>query len=494
MLWLVLKVLLYAIFAFKHANAAQISDSNSANREMPRINSVEPIKNAGSFDRHTLRRVVCQKLKEVYANQFPGFTYSIRGYDIENWPPGIDLYGMRDWNKSQILRINEGIPFYRFIRRRTMAVAEYSAKTFRHNLKEMECLKNAHLKGTNIFKPTMRMMFERFKAETEQPDAVRIDWRLLDRTKVPTKYDEVPLNSATFSNKLVYKNPEIVNNIHFHKNINACGGNSDGKGNIIISEEYPEDILEDISVYSDELEIDESEFDEFMSTLDNSYESGFEIDVENLGKISTGANKDYDSGVNDDRKSESSMELKPLKTKNPLRPLERQRKIVKNELDNAFKAQYPDEVFNLRLYEILNWPEGVHLTPCRWTTSEVERIRENMEKFVFKKRNSVFSVASELGADQLGNLNGIMDNSMTYEKIHKILFKRYRQETGEFDASRIDWHKLHSRDIPAKYDGIVFNCTTMRLKSVYTNSEIVNNIHFSPIAKHKRKRECKSDR
>ena len=30
------------------------------------------------------------------------------------------------------------------------------------------------------------------------------------------------------------------------------------KGNIITSEEYPEDILEDISVYSDELEIDES--------------------------------------------------------------------------------------------------------------------------------------------------------------------------------------------------------------------------------------------
>ena len=58
-----------------------------------------------------------------------------------------------------------------------------------------------------------------------------------------------------------------------------------------------------------------NQFDEFMSTLDNSYEFEFEIDVGNLGKISTGANNEYDSGVNDDRNQESSMEFKPLETK-----------------------------------------------------------------------------------------------------------------------------------------------------------------------------------
>ena len=98
----------------------------------------------------------------------------------------------------------------------------------------MECLTSATLKKDYNKAAMMAMLFERFKLETGQPSAAKIDWQMLDRRPIPKKYENVRLNSATVSNKLIYKNPEIIDNIHFHlySNINADDDNdSDAKEN-----------------------------------------------------------------------------------------------------------------------------------------------------------------------------------------------------------------------------------------------------------------------
>ena len=57
---------------------------------------------------------------------------------------------------------------------------------------------------------------QRYQAESRQTDAVRIDWNQLDRSKVPPKYDSVPINGRVMGLAKYYKCPEIVDNIHFH--------------------------------------------------------------------------------------------------------------------------------------------------------------------------------------------------------------------------------------------------------------------------------------
>ena len=58
-----------------------------------------------------------------------------------------------------------------------------------------------------------------------------------------------------------------------------------------------------------------------------------------------------------------------------------------------------------------------------WRLNEIEKIRENMHKFIFVKRKSVMTKAMELGIDRLGDLNAILDDSMTRERVYEILIK-----------------------------------------------------------------------
>ena len=66
---------------------------------------------------------------------------------------------------------------------------------------------------------TVQLLLERFRKETGNADAKRIEWLLLDRRNVPAKYDRVPFTLVILHCKLVYQNPEIIYNIHFYQNI-----------------------------------------------------------------------------------------------------------------------------------------------------------------------------------------------------------------------------------------------------------------------------------
>ena len=57
---------------------------------------------------------------------------------------------------------------------------------------------------------------QRYRVESKNTDAVRIDWTWLDRSKVPSKYDSVLINSSVMTLPKYFKCPEIVDNIHFH--------------------------------------------------------------------------------------------------------------------------------------------------------------------------------------------------------------------------------------------------------------------------------------
>lgn len=150
-------------------------------------------------------------------------------------------------------------------------------------------------------------------------------------------------------------------------------------------------------------------------------------------------------------------------------------------------------MFNMKHYEILNWPEGVSPFQKFWQMKDIKRIRENIYKLVFVKR---INPESELAAYQLETSNIELDESMTYEETHDILVMRYREESGEKDAFRINWKLLDRRDIPAKYKDLKIYSRTLVLRVIYKNPEIINNIHFFKAAEIEtfgRKRKCESD-
>ena len=82
---------------------------------------------------------------------------------------------------------------------------------------------------------------------------------------------------------------------------------------------------------------------------------------------------------------------------------------------------------------------------------------------------------------------------MTFQSSYEIFLKKYREETGLSSALRIKWDLLDRRHLPLKYDGIVINSDTVKLKSIFKNPEIVNNIHFFNNNHQQRKRKYESD-
>lgn len=447
MIRLVLIVFVYSIIVFAYINASELVNMDTANKDMSVLNTVQPVENVTDIEENSLKVQVIRKLKEVFWSQFPSREFKLRAYDVVNWPPGIDSHESYNWRRDDLIRINERIPFYRFEKREAVP-SEYYRKTLLHSLNEMECLKNVILNENCTKKEMMTIISARFKEETGQNS--RIDWHLVDRSQIPEKYNNVPLNGATFANKFIFRNPEIIDKIHFKK----CGSVRDEEANDVIG----------AAVNSDELEID---------TILSFNELEFDIDSRDLKKLYKTA-------------EESSMNLQPSQR---VSRLAEQLKMAKLELKNAFKAQHPDEEFKWRNYEIQNWPEGVGMLPDRWGKEDIRKIRENIHRFVFVKRLEAISRSSQLGIKQLGDLSGILDPSWTKKEVHDFILKRYRKETGYANSQKIIWNFLDRRDIPAKYDTIEINNISMNSLKIYRNPEIISNVHFFNRQGIKRKRK-----
>lgn len=64
---------------------------------------------------------------------------------------------------------------------------------------------------------TKMFLLTRYRKETGESSAININWHRLDRRDIPDKYKDIKINSLTMNLMALYKNPEIVSNIHFFK-------------------------------------------------------------------------------------------------------------------------------------------------------------------------------------------------------------------------------------------------------------------------------------
>ena len=59
------------------------------------------------------------------------------------------------------------------------------------------------------------LLLQRFRCETGDNNAESVQWDLLDTSMIPLKYSNIIINESTISEPRFFRNPEIVNNIHF---------------------------------------------------------------------------------------------------------------------------------------------------------------------------------------------------------------------------------------------------------------------------------------
>ena len=374
-------------------------NKRSKSNKMIKINVIKPLDNAKTPFK-VYKSAIRKKLREIFASQYPNITYNLRSYEIENLPSGIHSHDTEKWTKNDLIQVNEMIPLIRFIPRKTVIKAVYPVKEVRNSLREMECLTSFTLREDYLKEDKMDMLFERFRLETGRPAATKIDWGLLDRRQVPKKYINVPLKSATVNSSLIFKNPEIIDNIHFYR------------------------------ISNNDTNIDDNETDdvneEKVSSACSSILDGKET------KVPHKLNHHSDVGDNDEF-----------------------------EIDGILDKYLGNSDF-----------EG--------DNSDFESFLFLNDSLIGQDSNKFSSLDSKLGHNESMNLADVVVSgvSVTKKYVHDILLARYREETGEANAFRIKWSELDRRDIPAKYKRIILDSNNIKLRNIFRNPEIIDNIHF----------------
>ena len=146
---------------------------------------VEPVNVDKFITAPKLRGAILQKLKEIFAYQFPQNAFKRREYTIINWPASVNQYDPHSWTKDELFMINAKIPFFRFVPIETKVESCCdSIKRLRASLMKYECLTNAVLNEEMSRRVTFKFILERFRKETGNADAKSIEWPLLDSSWV----------------------------------------------------------------------------------------------------------------------------------------------------------------------------------------------------------------------------------------------------------------------------------------------------------------------
>ena len=149
---------------------------------------------------------------------------------------------------------------------------------------------------------------------------------------------------------------------------------------------------------------------------------------------------------------------------------------LNEDLRTVFLSQHPDKRFNLKAFDIENWPSDVPvIKSSSWNMSEIGKINCKLADLVFIERDSSPTYTEPSGSDA-SDANLI--KSWNKKQVYALLLERFRLETGNPTAKAIDWSKLNCRDIPIQYGRYKINCVSMKNEKFYKNREIVDNIHF----------------
>lgn len=177
-------------------------ETNSANAAVSDIS----VEDASKKD---LTEEVNQKIQEAFNRTYlPYGKFSFLQYDITNWPLNISKFKSQ-WSIPECLQIMSVLNDFKFVHRESLLTTEHEIGISNHP--EIEYPYD----GSMSKKATNSLLLQRYREETGFDSATSIDWRRLNRIKIPSKYDPIKINSKAMALTKFHKNPEIIDNIHF---------------------------------------------------------------------------------------------------------------------------------------------------------------------------------------------------------------------------------------------------------------------------------------
>ena len=218
------------------------------------------------------------------------------------------------------------------------------------------------------FEVSKALLLDRYRLETGLSYSPEINWDYLDRSQIPERYAGVVINSKSLECDKIYKNSEIIYNIHFVSQINPqqthkaalqelwvdlrnlCAAQTQSKFGYhrCIVHNWPEDVdLTKRYWNSDEI----TRIKSCMNVLK------FEVpQVES---------------------SDDQLKIWRIESKN-----------LRDDLFMIFREQHPGKRFLFKNYDIQFWPEDVRVDKYDWTRREIQKIRENIDKLRFIEKTA----------------------------------------------------------------------------------------------------------
>lgn len=394
-------------------------------------------------------RSMMNEFKKRFSKEFPGKKFSFRHYNVINWPQEVPKTKI-PWSLTDLEIIRCSLNNFRFIRREKPLALEIKSRSIENSVGKFPQV------NSMTFHSSMKVILNRFGKESGWPQASIINWHLLDRSQIPSKYDQVIINGNTMKLSKVFKNPEIVDNIHFHKYTKkqldmklvyeqrrrqGSGSMSGEEGEHDLVKEF-EAVLE--SVHSPS---------EGVCDTNNGGERGFSDQEDDVKEGASDSNSSIDVTKNPpDVAHDYFLKVLAQTSTN----FERNR-LVLEEIQRVFNLQFPDEgEFTFKRFDVLNWPASLKKVKHIWSCESIEILKNSVKDFIFVK---IYSPVS-------------------FENVKDKILNRFRAEVECPNATVVEWNLIDRSRLPIQYQSTLINGLTIKLTKIYRNSEIIDNLHF----------------
>jgi hypothetical protein len=283
-------------------------------------------------------------------------------------------------------------------------------------------------------------MLERFQKETGQLEAKYIIWKLLDKSRLPSQYHGIEIDSDSMSRAEYFENLDIVDNIHFKQYTENQPALKECKTNVCI-------------------DVDNSEID------DAENKSAYAIEQEKH-------EINYSPEVIDHHT------VRPPIRYNPVH--DRRIKFRINLLDRFQKETGHIEAKNInwKLLDRSRIPseyDGIKIDSILMMKTEYFENPEIVDNIHFKP-------CTEDRLDSEADASNIVPVD-----IKRRLLEIFCTDLGCPNASSIIWDRIDSDRLPEKYKNILLTSRTVYGQKLYENPEFMENVHFKPYNKKKSK-------
>lgn len=379
------------------------------------------------------------ELERLFHKRFPFTKFSHRRYDVINWPVNVPKI-KKHWSFNEVELIRLSLNTLRFVKRN-----EIFSTADEFGINRFDGIDFPQDDSMDL-DSSMLMIFNRFKKESGWSEASKIDWKILDRSQLPSKYDSLEINSITMKLVKLHRNPEIVHNIHFHRyeddvlRLKTPNALRRRKKPNVCAKEPVKNCVNDHVIEPSPLQ----SLEEFCET---------EGDVIVSEDTLIGEVPDYESFSN---------VFITEKSKSFLYSHSTEIQDVLDEIQRAFSAQFPyDGKFNFFSFDVINWPISVKKLKSVWSRKELSILKRSVKDFIFERREN--------------------QDDLSYESAMNLILTRFRTETGKSEAADIEWQYLNRSKLSKKYKKIEYNASIIKEQQFYRKPSIMKNLHFHKI-------------